>query len=291
VLVGCVHAPSLAAAAETTPVIWVDSNVSLNGPDAHKFPTGFAANVHGGVSARLAKKDLQLVSRPDAPHDAVVRIALLELEWHFHLFGSWGDGKISLTVESTDGRLLDQASRKFRSHEAWELDPKLDEAVRELASATALTRVAARPASAVAPAPPEAAGARRRRVAVLEFRGPLDRAVLAGIADEARGAAAEALRTERGIVMTRESLAVILKDMSKPQGACAEGECEVETGRLVGADLVVTGEVIHVDATYVLILKLHETAGGALVATRQARGKSALDLMDTVKAAAVTLFD
>lgn len=46
-------------------------------------------------------------------------------------------------------------------------------------------------------------------------------------------------------VMTRESMAMILKDMGL-DAQCQEGECEVETARNIGADLVVSGELVRI---------------------------------------------
>jgi hypothetical protein len=151
----------------------------------------------------------------------------------------------------------------------------------------------AAPARAAAPAasPPWlASGAQReRRLAVLEFGGPLETAVLAAMSDEARSAALEAVRAHRVTVMTRESMQVVLAEMGR-SAQCVEGECEVETARNIGADLVVTGTVLRLDGVHVLTLKLHETARGTLLATASARGKTGLETLDAVRPAAAALF-
>jgi len=61
--------------------------------------------------------------------------------------------------------------------------------------------------------------------------------------------------------MTRENMMVLLKDMGKKD--CSEGDCEVETARNIGADFVVSGSVVRIDAAFVVTLKLHETKGAA----------------------------
>lgn len=71
--------------------------------------------------------------------------------------------------------------------------------------------------------------------------------------------------------MTKESMAVLLRKQGKT-AACAEGECEVELARNIGADLVVTGQAILIERTYVVTLKLHEVRTAALLPTRNATG-------------------
>lgn len=126
-----------------------------------------------------------------------------------------------------------------------------------------------------------------KRLAVLEFRGGIPVDALMVLADSARAGALSALEGKRYLVMTRESMATILKDMG--MGECSEGECEVETARNIGADLVVTGEVTSIDGRYVVTLKLHETLKGALLATGQVDGANQFGLLSDVRAAVATL--
>jgi hypothetical protein len=81
---------------------------------------------------------------------------------------------------------------------------------------------------------------------------------------------------------------MVLKDMS---GKCPEeGDCDVETARNIGADLVVSGQVLKVEGTYLLTLKLHETGRGSLLSTAEARGATELQVLDAVRPAAENLF-
>lgn len=131
-----------------------------------------------------------------------------------------------------------------------------------------------------------AALADERRLAVLELRG-------AGVEPQVLSLLSEAARTgalgAKGIaVVTRENLLVLLQAAGVDPAAC-EGECEIETGRKIGADLVITGDVARIEERFVVTLKLHETARGTLLGARQLQGKTQLALVDEVSATTTTL--
>ncbi|MGA7741939.1 MAG: formylglycine-generating enzyme family protein [Polyangia bacterium] len=117
-----------------------------------------------------------------------------------------------------------------------------------------------------------------KRMVVLEFKGAkIEADVLDSLMDAVRSGAVEGLGG-RGIdVMTRENMMVLLKKMGKK--GCAEGDCDVETARNIGADLVVSGSVAWTDPAFVIALKLYETKGGTLLATDQIESKSPSDLL------------
>jgi TolB-like protein len=125
------------------------------------------------------------------------------------------------------------------------------------------------------------------RLAVLEFSGPLDDSVRMMLSDEVRGVALKAVAEHHCSVMTRESMAVVLKDMGLQ---CQEGDCEVETARNIGADLVVSGSVAKIEGSFVATLKLHETARGMLLATARATAPTALELIEAIKRSSAELF-
>ncbi len=89
------------------------------------------------------------------------------------------------------------------------------------------------------------AGAARAQqsLAVLDFRDKLGgKEVDAGyFADVVRSASLRALPGLR--VITKENLVVLLQSTGKRLEDC-EGECEVDTGRRIGADLVVSGDLL-----------------------------------------------
>lgn len=54
--------------------------------------------------------------------------------------------------------------------------------------------------------------------------------------------------------------------------AACEGECEVETGRNVGADQVASGDIVRLGSELRVALRLHETRGGRLLNSTRAAG-------------------
>src|SRR5207248_1133672 len=67
------------------------------------------------------------------------------------------------------------------------------------------------------------------------------------------------LRIEPGLdIMTRENLVVLLQSTGKRLEEC-EGECEVDTGRRIGADQIISGEIQKVGTKYKMTLRLHDT--------------------------------
>jgi hypothetical protein len=112
-----------------------------------------------------------------------------------------------------------------------------------------------------------AAHADGKLLSVLELHNKLEgdarRAVDAAyIADRIR---AEVLDQRLGVqVMTRENMLVLLQSQGKSLAEC-EGECEVDTGRRLGADYVISGDLLRVGSSLKVSLKLHDTHGGTLL--------------------------
>ena len=78
------------------------------------------------------------------------------------------------------------------------------------------------------------------------------------------------------LVMTKESIEVLI-DPSQSIEDCV-GVCEVETGRLLGADWILTGEVIRFGRSLRVSIKLHETKSGQYLAGESLKGKEVEDL-------------
>jgi hypothetical protein len=89
-------------------------------------------------------------------------------------------------------------------------------------------------------------------------------------------------------VMTRENLLVLLNATGKAIEEC-EGECEVDTGRRIGADEIVSGEIQRLGSFYKLSLRLHDTHTGRLLSSTQASGKSVDELDQSAQKAAEDL--
>jgi len=98
------------------------------------------------------------------------------------------------------------------------------------------------------------------------------------------------LRMEPGLdIMTRENLVVLLQSTGKKLEEC-EGECEVDTGRRIGADQIISGEIQKVGTKYKMTLRLHDTREGRLLASAIGSGKSIDELDESAQKAAEELF-
>jgi hypothetical protein len=124
------------------------------------------------------------------------------------------------------------------------------------------------------------------KLAVLDFKNSakdLSTADVRYFADVIRGAT---LKSAPGLeVMTRENLLVLLQATGKDLGQC-EGECEVDTGRRIGADAIISGDVLKVGSKYHISLRLHETHDGRLLSSAIATGKTVDELDETLQSAA-----
>ena len=103
----------------------------------------------------------------------------------------------------------------------------------------------------------------RPRLAVLELRdyAKLSRFELKSMTSLLRGSAA---RDSRYHVITQENITELLPNNIQLE-ECV-GQCEVETGRRVGAALVMTGEIGRIDGDFTLILKLFSSQRADLIA-------------------------
>ena len=126
---------------------------------------------------------------------------------------------------------------------------------------------------------PAQATAETKWLAVLEFSGfGVDSEILHKLSDQSRIASSNALPADEYRVMTRESMLEILKDMGK-DSSCLSGKCEIELARNIGADYVITGDLLKIDDTYLLTLKLHNSETGQLMAGKEVTSISLLELI------------
>jgi hypothetical protein len=152
--------------------------------------------------------------------------------------------------------------------------------------AEALARRKAKPKAYPTPPPDpsEAVGRLKAgsKVAVLEFKSgarELRKEDVRFYSDVVRGAALKL--QPRLDVITRENLLVLLQSAGKNASDC-EGTCQVDTGRRIGADAVVSGELGHVGKLYKLSLLLHDTASGNLLGSLVASGGTLAELEASV---------
>lgn len=142
-------------------------------------------------------------------------------------------------------------------------------------------------ALALAVLPALAAAAPPKKLAVLEFevgkKVEVDRRFFSTrLQNSARKAAPQLF------VMTRENIEGLLKASGTSLEEC-EGQCAVETGRKIGADLVVSGRISQVGSKLALQMQLHRTDTGELIAGEEAIGKGEDELLDASAAAAQRL--
>ena len=126
---------------------------------------------------------------------------------------------------------------------------------------------------------PAQAAAEIQWLAVLEFSGVgVDSDILHKLSDQSRIASSNTLPADQYHVMTRESMLEILADMGK-DSSCLSGKCEIEIARNIGADYVITGDLLEIDHTYLLTLKLHNSDTGQLLAGKEVKSASLLELI------------
>jgi hypothetical protein len=109
------------------------------------------------------------------------------------------------------------------------------------------------------------------KAAVLELRHPksMEAETVSYLTDRVRQVAQ---RRAKGAweMLTRQNLAALL-----PPGqdlADCEGECEVETGRNIGADYVISGRILPFDKGLRALLTLHDTRSGRQISSTHAGG-------------------
>lgn len=138
--------------------------------------------------------------------------------------------------------------------------------------------------------PAEAATA--RRIAVLDLRNGTgfteEEAVY--LADVVRSAVSDGLTSE-WLVMTRESMVALLPPGRTLVDCVKSAACEVDMGRQLGAEYIVSGAALKFAGEYRVILKLHKCDSGAFLGGAMAKGRKPADVEEGVPAAVKQLTD
>jgi hypothetical protein len=127
------------------------------------------------------------------------------------------------------------------------------------------------------------------KLAVLDFKAnfaEIDKDKMRYFTDVVRSAALKAAPNLD--VITRENLEVLVQASGKSLEEC-EGQCEVDTGRLIGADVIVSGDIVRIGSQLKLTLRLYETKSGRLLGSELASGVTEDDLDRSVNEASVRL--
>ena len=136
-----------------------------------------------------------------------------------------------------------------------------------------------------APTPAAEPGPGVGRVAVLDFQNRSGSSMSSDealyLSDLARGTIRASLPASRYLMMTRENMLELLP-AGRTMSDCL-GECAVETGRKLGADFVVTGEVTAFAGQIRVAVNMHETAHSNLLGQVVVGGKTVLDVEADLK--------
>jgi formylglycine-generating enzyme required for sulfatase activity len=131
----------------------------------------------------------------------------------------------------------------------------------------------------------------RPLLAVLDFEAPragLSEDEVVELSELARAEALDQLGGRYDII-TRENLVDLLKSHGKTLEKC-QGECETETGRLIGADVVVSGAVRKAFGAYTVVLKAHSTSPPKVLGIEKGKTKNSEEIPDLIVAAAAKLY-
>ena len=125
-----------------------------------------------------------------------------------------------------------------------------------------------------------------QHLAVLELKNKLPPKIAAQfpadyLTDQLREAALHAVDPAKLQIISRENLLVLLKSSGKSLEEC-EGECEVDTGRRIGADFIISGELLQFGTSVKCSLRLHDTQSGSLLAAVTPGGKTPDELEKSI---------
>ena len=101
------------------------------------------------------------------------------------------------------------------------------------------------------------------------------------LTDLSRDALARNLPLEHFTIMTRESILELMPEGTRLSD-CLDAACEVEIGRTLGADYVVSGEVLDFASEKRLILKVHHCDSAAFIGSESAAGISLKELESSI---------
>jgi len=133
-------------------------------------------------------------------------------------------------------------------------------------------------------------GSALKRVAILELRnlapGKITSAEVKFLSDEVRRITS-LLPKDRYLIMTKENIELMLPPDVKLEDC--QGSCEVETGRLLQADFLITGELIKFGSSLRVSLKAHDTHSGTYIKGSTAKGRDVEELEEPIHSATLGL--
>ncbi|MDP8222375.1 MAG: SUMF1/EgtB/PvdO family nonheme iron enzyme [Candidatus Lernaella stagnicola] len=136
-------------------------------------------------------------------------------------------------------------------------------------------------------------GQSSKRVAVLELHNEagITDSEANYLTDKVRDAASRVLASRGFLVMTKESMYELLPPGTDYKKVCTSAQCEVEVGRQLGADYIVTGEIIKYAGDYLINLKVHHSQSGAFLGSQSAEGADKKALKKALDRSSLQLFN
>ncbi len=138
--------------------------------------------------------------------------------------------------------------------------------------------------------PTQASATKIISVLDLNNRALLSEAETSYLTDLARDALARNLPLQEFTIMTRESILELLPEGTRLSD-CLDASCEVEIGRTLGADYVVSGEVLAFGKEIRLLLKVHHCQSAAFIGSESGAGVALKEVEASVPLASGNLAD
>ena len=142
---------------------------------------------------------------------------------------------------------------------------------------------------------PLTTNASKKLIAVLEFsadeRATLSPDEVSHITNLVRQNALRLTTGSEYKLMTRENIAALLPPGTDLAQCEVDAKCEVEIGRNVGADYVITGRIIKFGKTLTISMNVHNTRTANLVASDSAVTKKIDEVLEPLKEAVGRLFE
>ena len=117
-----------------------------------------------------------------------------------------------------------------------------------------------------------------QKIAVFEFQGQgIEQTYLTKLTEQTQNAVVKILPPNEYFIITKENLYQVLqaKNAEYPLFSSLN---DVEIGKVIGADRLIIGDIVQIDQTYILTMKLYDTNTGALLATQNVQATTMLEL-------------
>ena len=130
-----------------------------------------------------------------------------------------------------------------------------------------------------------------KTLAVLDYRGEeVEQVILQKLSDQTRIAASSTLPKAEYQVLSRERLLSLLRAQESLRSCTGDG-CDLEIGRVLAVDYIVTGNVLALDGEYFVTLQLQEPQTGLMLRGEDIEASSLGQLIKKSKSVSIRLFE